>query len=76
MDGEPLRGESGDILNVFKEEMKDMMMDNQIRFMHHLASEPTYSYFIICAEQLGRFHIERKEGSPTPNKCYHVYPDY
>lgn len=56
--------------------MKDMMVDGRIRFMHHLATEPTYSYFIINAEQLGRFHIERKEGSPLPNKCYHVYPDY
>lgn len=76
IDGDVLRGETGDFLNVFKEELKDMMIDNKIRFIHHLSTEPTYAYFIVSPEQLGRFHVERKEGSPFPGKCYHVYPDY
>ena len=76
VDGNVLRGETGEQLNVFKEELKDMMVERRIRFMHYLTKEPTYSYFIICPEQLGRFHIERVEGSPTPEKEYHVYPDY
>lgn len=76
VDGNILRGESGQILNVFKEEMKDMMMENKIRFMHYLTKEPTYSYFITSPEQLGRFHLERTEGSRKPGKTFHVYPDY
>lgn len=76
VDGNVLRGETGDILNVFKEELKDMMVDRKIRFMHYLTKEPTYSYFIVSPEQLGRFHIERMEGAPSPSKEYHVYPDY
>lgn len=76
VDGNVLRGESGQLLNVFCEEMKDMMIDNKIRFMHYLTKEPTYSYFITSPEQLGRFHIERTEGSREPGKSFHVYPDY
>lgn len=76
VDGNVLRGESGDTMNVFKEEMKDMMIANKIRFVHYLTTEPTYAYFIMSPEQLGRFHIERTEGAPKPGKEYHVYPDY
>jgi hypothetical protein len=76
VDGNILRGESGQTLNVFKEELKDMMIDRKIRFMHFLKEEPTYSYFITSHEQLGRFHIERREGSRKRGKAYHVYPDY
>lgn len=76
VDGDVIRGESGQVLNVFKEELKDLMVEKKIRFMHYLTKEPTYSYFIVNAEQLGRFHLERTEGSPKPNKSYHVYPDY
>jgi hypothetical protein len=76
VDGNVLRGESGEPLNVFKEELKDMLIEKKIRFMHYLTKEPTYSYFIVDAEQLGRFHLARVEGSNRPNKCYHVYPDY
>lgn len=76
VDGNVMRGESGDILNVFKEEMKDMMVSSKIRFMHYLSTEPTYAYFIVSPEQLGRFHIERNEGAPKPGKHYHVYADY
>lgn len=76
VDGNVLRGESGQTLNVFKEELKDMMVENKIRFMHYLTKEPTYSYFITSPEQLGRFHIERTEGSRKQGKTFHVYPDY
>jgi hypothetical protein len=76
VDGYPLVGESGHRLNVFREEMKDMMIARKIRFMHYLKTEPTYAYFVTSNEQLGRFHIERFEGSLTPNKRYHVYADY
>jgi hypothetical protein len=76
VDGNVLRGESGQLLNVFREEMKDMMMENKLRFMHYLTKEPTYSYFITSPEQLGRFHLERTEGSRKPGKTFHVYPDY
>lgn len=76
VDGNILRGETGEVLNVFKEELKDMMIEKKIRFLHYLTKEPTYSYFIVDSEQLGRFHLERLEGSKKPNKAYHVYPDY
>lgn len=75
VDGNILRGESGDVLNVFKEEMKDMLLLKKIRFMHYLTSEPTYAYFITDPEQLGRFQLDRIEGSTHPNKTYHVYAD-
>lgn len=75
VDGNVLMGETGE-LNVFKEELKDLLESKQIRYMHYLSKEPTYSYFITSAEQLGRFHLERTEGSTEENKCYHVYPDY
>jgi hypothetical protein len=76
VDGNLLRGESGEVLNVFKEELKDMMIEKKIRFLHYLSKEPTYSYFIVDPEQVGRFHLERMEGSKNPRKAYHVYPDY
>jgi phage antirepressor YoqD-like protein len=76
VDGNVLVGETGRYLNVFQEELKDMMVERKVRFMHHLAKEPTYAYFVVSAEQLGRFHIERHEGSTQEGKCYHVYPDY
>lgn len=76
VDGNILRGESGIALNVFKEEFKDMLQNKTITFMHYLTTEPTYAYFITSDEQLGRFFLDRQEGSPNPNKCYHVYPDY
>lgn len=75
VDGNVLRGDSGDVLNVFKEELKDMMIAGRIRFIHYMTSEPTYAYFITSHEQLGRFHIERSEGSPIPHTAYHVYID-
>lgn len=76
VDGYALRGEDGRKLNVFKEELKDRLVSKEIRFMHYMAKEPTYAYFITSAEQLGRFHIERTEGSPQRGKQYHVYQDY
>jgi hypothetical protein len=76
VDGNILTGESGRQLNVFQEELKDMLISRKIRFMHYMSKEPTYSYFIVDAEQLGRFHIERTEGSPEIGKKYHVYIDY
>lgn len=76
VDGNILCGESGDPLNVFKEELKDLLIERRIRFMHYLTSEPTYAYFIVDPEQLGRFHLERTEGSPRWGKTYHVYTDY
>lgn len=75
VDGNVLRGESGDVLNVFKEEMKDMMISKKVRFIHQAAKEPTYAYFITDPEQCGRFLLDREEGSIMPDKCYHVYPD-
>jgi hypothetical protein len=76
VDGNVLVGKEGRRLNVFQEELKDMMISKEIRFMHYLSKEPTYSYFITTVEQLGRFHIQRTEGSPKFRKQYHVYPDY
>lgn len=76
VDGNALRGESGETLNVFKEELKDMMVSKKIRFMHYISQEPTYAYFITNAEQLGRFMVERKDGSRIREKAYHVYLDY
>lgn len=76
VDGNVLVGESGRHLNVFQEELKNMLMDRRIRFMHYMTKEPTYAYFITDPEQLGRFHIERIEGSPEEHTKYHVYPDY
>ena len=76
VDGNVLRGAEGDPLNVFKEELKDLLESRQVRFMHYLTSEPTYAYFIVDPEQLGRFHLERSEGSRRRGKIYHVYADY
>lgn len=76
VDGDVLRGQTGEILNVFREELKDMLVSKKIRFMHYMTTEPTYAYFITSNEQLGRFLVERKEGSKNPMKCYHVYADY
>lgn len=76
VDGNVLTGESGRQLNVFQEELKDALIEKKIRFMHYLSKEPTYAYFVVSPEQLGRFCIERVEGSPLPNTKYHVYPDY
>lgn len=75
IDGNVLRGESGNVLNVFKEEMKDMLISKQIRFIHYLTKEPTYAYFITDPEQLSRFLLDRVEGSLHPHKTYHVYAD-
>lgn len=76
VDGNILRGESGEAMNVFKEEFRDMLDSKKIHFMHYLTKEPTYAYFVTNEEQLGRFFLERQEGSTNPNKCYHVYMDY
>lgn len=76
VDGNVLVGESGRPLNVFQEELKDALTTKKIRFMHYMSKEPTYAYFITDHEQLGRFHIERFEGSTTPHTKYHVYLDY
>ena len=76
VDGNVLKGKDGRNLNVFREELKDMMISKEIRFMHYLSKEPTYAYFITSPEQLGRFHIERTEGSPRVGKKYYVYIDY
>jgi phage antirepressor YoqD-like protein len=76
VDGNVLVGETGRHLNVFQEELKNMLIEKKIRFMHHMSKEPTYAYFITSNEQLGRFHIERFEGSTTPKTKFHVYPDY
>lgn len=75
VDGNPLVGETGETLNVFKEELKDLMIKRKIRFMHYMEKEPTYAYFVTAAEQLGRFCIDREEGSSRPNTTYHIYPD-
>lgn len=75
VDGDVLRGDSGDALNVFKEELKDMMESGRIRFIHYMEKEPTYAYFIISEEQWTRFKEEREEGSSTPYTKYHVYID-
>lgn len=75
VDGNILRNEAGEKLNVFKEQFKDLLEDKQIRFMHYLTKEPTYSYFVTSTEQLERFHVERAEGSYFSGISYHVYPD-
>jgi len=75
VDGNMLVGETGDPLNVFKEELKDMMIEKKIRFMHYLSKEPTYAYFVTSTEQLNRFHVEREDGSHIPNTTYHIYLD-
>jgi hypothetical protein len=75
VDGNVLRGESGQRLNVFREEMKDMLVDSKIRVIHYMTREPTYIYFITDHIQMFRFQEERKKGSPDPNKEYHVYLD-
>lgn len=75
VDGNVLRGETGARLNVFKEEMKDMLVDSKIRVIHYMGKEPTYIYFITDHIQMFRFQEERKNGSENPHKEYHVYLD-
>lgn len=75
VDGCVLTGMTGEPLNVFKEELKDMMMEKLIWFVHYMAKEPTYAYFVITQEQRDRFQYEREYGSLERNKVYHVYID-
>lgn len=76
VEGKVITGMTGEPLNVFKEELKDMMVENKIRFIHHTTKEPTYAYFVLNDWQKNKFILERTEGSPTMNKTYHVYPDF
>lgn len=75
VDGYLLVGEEGEPLNVYKEELKDMMINRKIRFVHYLATEPTYCYFVTSQEQVDRFQKDRDGGSKTFDKHYHIYPD-
>lgn len=75
VDGNVLVGESGHNLNVFREEMKDMMISKKVRCIHYMAKEPTYCYFITDQEQMDRFQRHRDNGSQYPEMNYHVYPD-
>jgi hypothetical protein len=75
VDGHELVGESGEKLNVFKEEFKDMLMAKKIRFIHYLGHEPTYAYFVTNSWQLDTFQVERQGGSTTEGKVFHVYTD-
>ena len=75
VEGRVLTGMTGEPLNVFKEEMKDMMVEKKIRFIHCLHHEPTYAYFTITTEQQTRFQEERINGSLDRDKVYHVYID-
>lgn len=75
VDGNILVGESGRNLNVFREEMKDMMIQKKVRCIHYMSKEPTYIYFIVDQEQANRFQRHRDNGSTYPEMTYHVYPD-
>lgn len=75
VDGNILTGETGLRLNVFKEEMKDMMVEKKIRCIHYMSKEPTYIYFVVDQEQVNRFQRHRDQGSTYPEMTYHVYPD-
>lgn len=68
-------GESGHPLNVWKTELKDLLDNKKIRFIHHLATEPTYCYFVQNEKQAERFQMERELGSPAPYRRYHIYLD-
>lgn len=74
VDGQVLRGESGEPLNVFKEELKDMFQQKKIRFLHYMKKEPTYAYFVTSTDQLERFRDDREFGVHLPT-TYHVYLD-
>lgn len=75
VDGVVLEGETGMKLNVFREELKDMLVSKKIRFWHYLSKEPTYAYFTTSQQQLDRFIEERRDGALIPNTVYHVYLD-
>jgi hypothetical protein len=75
VDGNVLVGDSGFNLNVFREEMKDMMISKKVRCIHYMTKEPTYCYFITDQEQMDRFQRHRDNGSQYPEMNYHVYPD-
>lgn len=74
VDGNVLVDESGVKLNVFREEMKDMMIAKKVRCIHYMTKEPTYIYFVTDQEQVDRFQQHRDHGSPYP-VSYHVYLD-
>ena len=76
VDGNPLRGETGRLLNVYQEELKDLMVAKKIRFIHYLTTEPTYAYFVTSPQQEHAFRKERECGSRIPDKRYHVYIDH
>lgn len=75
VNGNELIGETGAVMNVFKEEMKDMLVERKIRCIHYMKREPTYIYFVINQEQAETFQLDRDHGSAFPNRCYHVYLD-
>ena len=75
VDGNVLVGESGRNLNVFREEMKDMMISKKVRCIHYISKEPSYRYFVVDQEQVDRFQKHRDHGSTFPEMTYHVYPD-
>lgn len=75
VDGDELTGETGERLNVFKEEMKDMLMEKKIRCIHYMTKEPSYIYFVVDQEQAERFQLDRDHGCRWPNRSYHVYLD-
>lgn len=75
VEGNILMGESGLKLNVFREEMKDMMSDQKVRCIHYMTKEPSYIYFIVNQDQADKFQHYRDHGSPFPGTYYHVYPD-
>lgn len=75
VEGNVLVGESGLKLNVFREEMKDMMIDKKVRCIHYMTKEPSYIYFVVNQQQADHFQYCRDNGSPFQGTHFHVYPD-
>ena len=77
IDGNVLRDENGDLLNVYTVAFREALQRKTVRCIHVCMQRPGYRYFITSQSQQDRFMHERDKGfalSSAPVE-YHVYDD-
>ena len=73
IDGNLVLDKFGNVLNIYKEEMKDAIESGDIRVVHNIGYG--FRYIVKRTEQEERFIDERKNGSFSSDKHYYIYPD-
>lgn len=73
VEGNVLRNEAGQVLNVYKHEFADYLKEGKVRFIH--AVSPGFAYFITSRAQLNRFLYDRKYGGECMGVKYFIYAD-